>query len=207
MCSSWAHGRCCGATRAVPVAGKPYPAPTLRYSGQSMLLSQQRDSWSCVRSCRHLSSIPLAPPSASSMLLPSHISHAMAVMPRVLDDSCESMRQTLQTAAGSVLGRMVIALAKRSGVKTINVVRRSAQKQELLDIGCAAILCNQQQSSAFLKLSFQGSPLHCSGQWIACALTNGLYSKHHREGGSCVRHAGPNALLQDQLLLATVSMQ
>ena len=41
----------------------------------------------------------------------------------------------IQTAAGSVLGRMVIALAKRSGVKTINVVRRSAQKQELLDIG------------------------------------------------------------------------
>ncbi len=40
-----------------------------------------------------------------------------------------------QTAAGSVLGRMVIALAERSGVKTINVVRRSAQKQELLDIG------------------------------------------------------------------------
>ena len=40
-----------------------------------------------------------------------------------------------QTAGGSVLGRMVIALAKRSGVKTINVVRRSAQKQELLDIG------------------------------------------------------------------------
>lgn len=41
----------------------------------------------------------------------------------------------LQTAAGSVLGRIVIALAKRRGVKTINVVRRSEQKQELLDLG------------------------------------------------------------------------
>ena len=40
-----------------------------------------------------------------------------------------------QTAAGSVLGRMVIALAKQRGVKTINVVRRSGQKQELLDLG------------------------------------------------------------------------
>lgn len=41
----------------------------------------------------------------------------------------------LQTAAGSVLGRMVIVLAKKRGVKTINVIRRSEQKQELLDLG------------------------------------------------------------------------
>ena len=40
-----------------------------------------------------------------------------------------------ETAAGFVLGRMIRALAKRSGVKTINMVRRSAQKQELLHIG------------------------------------------------------------------------
>lgn len=41
----------------------------------------------------------------------------------------------LQTAAGSVLGRLVIALAQQRGIKTMNVVRRSAQKQELLDLG------------------------------------------------------------------------
>ena len=41
----------------------------------------------------------------------------------------------LQTAAGSVLGRLLIALAKRKGVKTINVVRRSAQREELLKLG------------------------------------------------------------------------
>ena len=44
----------------------------------------------------------------------------------------------LQTAAGSVLGRMVIAICKKRGVKTINVVRRSEAKQELLDLGCAS---------------------------------------------------------------------
>ncbi|KAK9916376.1 hypothetical protein WJX75_001994 [Coccomyxa subellipsoidea] len=46
----------------------------------------------------------------------------------------------LQTAAGSVLGRIVIALAKRKGVKTINVVRRSAQKQELQDLGADEVI-------------------------------------------------------------------
>ena len=41
----------------------------------------------------------------------------------------------LQGAAGSTLGRQLIAMAKHRGVKTINVVRRREQAQELLDIG------------------------------------------------------------------------
>ena len=38
----------------------------------------------------------------------------------------------LQTAAGSSLGRMVIALGKRRGFKTVNVVRRREQADELV---------------------------------------------------------------------------
>ena len=41
----------------------------------------------------------------------------------------------LQAAAGSTLGRLLIALAKARGVRTINLVRRHAQVQELLDLG------------------------------------------------------------------------
>jgi hypothetical protein len=41
----------------------------------------------------------------------------------------------VQTAAGSLVGRSTIAIAKQKGIKTINVVRRSEQKQELLDLG------------------------------------------------------------------------
>lgn len=41
----------------------------------------------------------------------------------------------MQSAAGSVLGRLVIALAKKWGIKTINVVRRSEQKEELKALG------------------------------------------------------------------------
>lgn len=43
----------------------------------------------------------------------------------------------LQTAAGSTLGRQLIALAKHIGVRTVNIVRRKAQVQELLDAGVA----------------------------------------------------------------------
>jgi NADPH:quinone reductase-like Zn-dependent oxidoreductase len=45
----------------------------------------------------------------------------------------------LQTAAGSALGRMIIALGKHYGFKTINVVRRSEQARELEELGADAV--------------------------------------------------------------------
>jgi NADPH:quinone reductase-like Zn-dependent oxidoreductase len=41
----------------------------------------------------------------------------------------------LQTAAGSVLGRVVTAMARLRGIRTISVVRRKEQKEELLQEG------------------------------------------------------------------------
>lgn len=41
----------------------------------------------------------------------------------------------IQGAAGSVLGRMLIQYAKHIGIKTINIVRRQEQIQELKDLG------------------------------------------------------------------------
>jgi NADPH:quinone reductase-like Zn-dependent oxidoreductase len=46
----------------------------------------------------------------------------------------------LQTAAGSVLGKMVIRLARQSGFRTINVVRRSEQARELESQGADVVL-------------------------------------------------------------------
>ena len=45
----------------------------------------------------------------------------------------------LQSAAGSAIGRQVIQIARSRGVRTINLVRRSAQKQELHDLGYVKI--------------------------------------------------------------------
>jgi NADPH:quinone reductase-like Zn-dependent oxidoreductase len=46
----------------------------------------------------------------------------------------------LQTAAGSALGRMVIRLGKHYGFRTLNVVRREAQIEELKELGGNAVL-------------------------------------------------------------------
>lgn len=46
----------------------------------------------------------------------------------------------LQTAAGSALGKMVIRLGKRFGFKTINVVRRAEQADDLKSLGADAVI-------------------------------------------------------------------
>lgn len=52
----------------------------------------------------------------------------------------------LQTAAGSALGRMVIRLGKHYGFRTINVVRRREQAEELLQLGGDAAICTADES-------------------------------------------------------------
>ncbi|CAM6101470.1 unnamed protein product [Calypogeia fissa] len=51
----------------------------------------------------------------------------------------------LQTAAGSVLGRQIISLAKHYGIKTINVVRRDEQIQELKNIGADYVINSKKE--------------------------------------------------------------
>jgi NADPH:quinone reductase-like Zn-dependent oxidoreductase len=52
----------------------------------------------------------------------------------------------LQTAAGSALGRMVIRLGRHYGFRTINVVRRREQVDELLQAGGDAVICSGDES-------------------------------------------------------------
>lgn len=46
----------------------------------------------------------------------------------------------LQTAAGSALGKMVIRLSKRFGFRTMNIVRREEQVDELKQLGADAVI-------------------------------------------------------------------
>ena len=54
----------------------------------------------------------------------------------------------LQTAAGSALGKMVIRLGKEYGFRTINVVRRPEQVEELKRIGADVVIVYEPESSA-----------------------------------------------------------
>lgn len=61
----------------------------------------------------------------------------------------------LQTAAGSQLGRMVIRLGRRLGFKTINIVRRDEQIEELVQLGGDHVLSfrvDEQSGEELLQL-------------------------------------------------------
>lgn len=62
----------------------------------------------------------------------------------------------LQTAAGSALGRMVIRLGQHYGFRTINVVRRREQAQELLQAGGNAAICSSEESIDERALAITG---------------------------------------------------
>jgi NADPH:quinone reductase-like Zn-dependent oxidoreductase len=52
----------------------------------------------------------------------------------------------LQTAAGSALGRMVIRLGRHDGFRTLNVVRRREQAEELNRLGGDAVICTADEA-------------------------------------------------------------
>lgn len=54
----------------------------------------------------------------------------------------------LQSAAGSVLGRQLITMAKGRGSKTINLVRRAEQADELIAIGADYVICTETEDIA-----------------------------------------------------------
>ncbi|CAK9278515.1 unnamed protein product [Sphagnum jensenii] len=58
----------------------------------------------------------------------------------------------LQTAAGSGLGRQVIQLAKHWGIKTINVVRRVEQKEELKALGADEVICTNEEEDVATRV-------------------------------------------------------
>jgi NADPH2:quinone reductase len=51
----------------------------------------------------------------------------------------------LQTAAGSTLGRVVLQIARQRGFKTINVVRRREQGEELKSLGADEFICTDEE--------------------------------------------------------------
>ena len=61
-----------------------------------------------------------------------------------------------QTAGGSFLGRQVISLAKHRGVKLVSLVRRAAQKEELLSLGYVPLILMGAPHKATLSLCQSG---------------------------------------------------
>jgi NADPH:quinone reductase-like Zn-dependent oxidoreductase len=69
----------------------------------------------------------------------------------------------LQTAAGSALGRQLIKLAKIWGIKTINLVRRKEQKEELKALGADEVISTNDEDVATRVKEVTGGKLAYGG--------------------------------------------
>lgn len=90
----------------------------------------------------------------------------------------------VQSAAGSTLGKQVIALARRMNIKLINVVRRADQKAELQALGADEVICSADEDVAARVREITGG----KGAWgvmdaVAGAMTQTLASCT-RDGGT-----------------------
>jgi NADPH:quinone reductase-like Zn-dependent oxidoreductase len=81
----------------------------------------------------------------------------------------------VQNAANSAVGRCVISLAKRLGIRTMNLVRREELRDELLGLGADEVLLDADSAIESLKASGRERPLlafNCVGGESALRLMN-----------------------------------
>lgn len=91
----------------------------------------------------------------------------------------------LQNAANSAVGKLVIRLARRRGIRTVNVVRRAELVAELTALGADAVLVGEDDLAARVSAATGGAPVRRALDAIAGVSAGNLYSCVG-EGGSLV---------------------
>lgn len=93
------------------------------------------------------------------------------------------------TAAGSALGKMSIRLFARSGIKTVAVVRRAAQADELREVGAADVVVSTEEGwEKRLAETCKEHNARLCFDAVAGGLTGAVL--HAMPAGSCVRVYG-----------------
>lgn len=100
----------------------------------------------------------------------------------------------LQTAAGSTLGRVVLQIARLRGFKTINVVRRREQVDELRALGADEVICTADEDLVERVKEITGRE----------GLTKAIDAVGGETGGAVVRSLGRNGVM---LVYGLLSMQ
>jgi NADPH2:quinone reductase len=100
----------------------------------------------------------------------------------------------LQTAAGSTLGRVVLQLARLRGFKTINVVRRREQAEELKALGADEVIATDEEDLVERVREITGR----------AGLTKAMDAVGGETGGAVVRALGRGGVL---LVYGLLSME
>ena len=92
----------------------------------------------------------------------------------------------VQSAGGSTLGRLMVAMAAKRGVKIISVVRRAEQADELLALGAAAVVSSQEDIGAKVRTITDGAMAWGATDCLANIMVGRLASAVRRGGSVLV---------------------
>lgn len=104
------------------------------------VINDRRGNWSelTVTSARQVVPVPADIPDELAASYFVNPMTALVLLEHVL--KAQPGDWLMQTAAGGALGRMIVRLAKRSGVRTLNVVRRPEHVEELKRLGADEVV-------------------------------------------------------------------
>lgn len=89
----------------------------------------------------------------------------------------------LQSAAGSTLGRIILQIAQLRGFKTVNLVRRREQVDELLALGADAVICTEDDDVVEQVFEVTGGGVKYAVDAVG-GKTGGLMASCLRGGGT-----------------------
>ncbi|KAJ7245678.1 hypothetical protein O6H91_Y061700 [Diphasiastrum complanatum] len=125
----------------------------------------------------------LAVPDSIPNEVAAQLENAWTAYALVLDLGLPEGEYLLQTAAGSSIGRWVIRLAKRWGLKSINIVRRDEVKEELKDLGADEVINSTTEDIVARVKEITGG----KGVYVGIDCVGGPISK---KVASCIRDGG-----------------
>jgi len=138
------------------------------------------------------------------IVVPDDVELAQAAMLAVnpitaagLLDGVEPGQVVLQDAAASAVGRLVVRIARRRGIRTVNIVRREAQVEPLRALGAEVVLVGDHDLPARVRAAIGDAPVVRALDAVAGAAAGALFSAVS-DGGTLVVYG---LLAEDRVLL------
>lgn len=155
---------CVGRVAAVG-AGVAHVAPG------DLVINLQRENWAQRRRVRGEDAIPLPPGMDLRQAAMVRINPPTALLLLADFVTLRPGEWVIQNVANSAVGRLVIMLAKRQGLRTLNVVRRESLFPDLAALGADACLVDGPDLAARAMAAVGGAPIRLGLDAVSGAAT------------------------------------
>jgi mitochondrial enoyl-[acyl-carrier protein] reductase / trans-2-enoyl-CoA reductase len=136
-----------------------------------LVITLQRENWTQRRRVKaeHVIAVPPGIDLQQAAMLRINPATALLLLTSIV--SLQAGEWLIQNVANSSVGRLLIALARSRGIKTINVVRRAVLFDELKALGADACVVDGPQLAETVKAQTGGAPIRLGLDAVSGAAT------------------------------------